>query len=190
MLLGWVKQHYLWISDKERQEIFTPTKNSYFIGARWKCSPEDNNTDLERTTHYFTFSSLWSYAATSVFIGMFCFAHWTGRQRFNSKAENVGKSPHCDCLRGVISQFLSSSTLVHCPVLYPTMYIHWAQQIVGNSCLLGIQQVSASAVCLLLQSYVFLTLNEQVMLLCVVKLCVEKVGCEQDWLWAGFLIWH
>lgn len=101
MLLGWVKQHYLWISDKEREEIFTPSKNSYFIGARGKCSPEDNNTELERTTHYFTFSSLWSYAATSVSIGMFCFAVWTGRQRFNSEVENVGKSPHCDCLRGV-----------------------------------------------------------------------------------------
>lgn len=117
-----------------------------------------------------------------------CFALLFGRGGRDSTArlKMLGNLP----IVIVWGEFLSSSTLVHCPVLCPTMSIHQAQQIVGNPCLLGIQQVSASAVCLLFQSHMFLPLNEQVMLLCVVELCVEKVGCERDWLWAGFLIWH
>lgn len=180
--------------DKERDEIFTPTRSCYFIGARWKCSPEDNshNTELERTTHCFTFSSLRSCAPNFIFfLGMLCSADWKGRQRFNSTVKNIGKSHHCNCLKRVISQFLSTSTLVHCPVVYPTMYMHQAPADSRKS-MSAVNSTDCSFSCLLAASvsYVFDSEWASYALLCVVELRVGKVGWEQDWLQMGFLIWH
>lgn len=90
------------------------------------------------------------------FLGMLCSADWKGRQRFNSTVKNIGKSHHCNCLKRVISQFLSTSTLVHCPVVYPTMYMHQAPADSRKS-MSAVNSTDCSFSCLLaaLVSYVF-----------------------------------
>ena len=149
-----VKKHYFWASEEESDEIFTlllSTRNCYFIGARWKCSPGDSShdTELERATHNFTLSSLCFYAPI-FFFKLFCCAvgEWGKHSTaWLKKLEN---------LTTVI--IWRETSLSSCPsphlatALFRTqqsIYIRPMQRL-GNTCQIHKRQIAASAVYLLL----------------------------------------